>query len=481
MESARAYPKNIRKLMTKRGIGDAAWELYQHFQHGTGGVEPNEHEAERWFLKARRWGHLDAGQWRWRDSFRNAFGNSEFEVPENIGTLMEKAMNGCGASALELAVHFSHGTGGVKRDVGASEYWFDEAKELGHPAAQDKKKSSMYDLSKYPDEIGALMTKALDGDCGESAWKLALHFRDGTGGVVADKKEWNWWGYKSADLEYPPAVMAVAKSNFERGLDGDEPQREFKMKLAIESFKKIVALDVPETAEAAFGLFRCYYDGVGVEQDKQKSVEMLRLAAEKGDPEAQSVLAHYHITGAGVDRDCVKAEHLALKAAAAGCDDAVKYVKDIRSARAGLLDLVIKFSGLRLSSEARVAHVFGPPPEHRAICFQHNLALCFLHGVCGLEKNLRLAKDLLKRTLAIKDPRVNLAEEDVAEVKAHLKQLRRCSGCGKYAHWTCKLCRGERYCSRKCQKWHWKHGDGEPHKVHCPRVVTTIPEEILFA
>jgi TPR repeat protein len=338
----------------------------------------------------------------------------------------------------------------------------------------------MYDLSKYPDEIGALMTKALDGDCGESAWKLALHFRDGTGGVVADKKEWNWWGYKSADLEYPPAVMAVAKSNFERGLDGDEPQREFKMKLAIESFKKIVALDVPETAEAAFGLFRCYYDGVGVEQDKQKSVEMLRLAAEKGDPEAQSVLAHYHITGADVDMDCVKAEHLALKAAAAGCDDAVEFVKDIRTARAGLLDLVIKFSGLRLSSEARVAHVFGPPPEHRAISFEHNLALCFLHGVCGLEKNLRLAKDLLKRTLAIKDPRVNLAEEDVAEVKAHLKQLRRCSGCGKYAHWTCKLCRGERYCSRKCQKWHWKHGDGEPHKVHCPRVVTTIPEK-LFA
>ena len=477
MESTRAYPKNIRKLMTKRGSGDAAWELYQHFLHGTGGVEANEDEAERWFVKARRWGHLDAGQWRWRDSFRNAFGNSEFEVPENIGTLIEKARNGCGASALELAVHFSHGTGGVKRDVGASEYWFDEAKELGHPAALD----ILYDLSKYPDEIGALMTKALDGDCGESAWKLALHFRDGTGGVVADKNESNWWGQGSAHLEYPPAVMAVAKSNFERGLDGDEPQREFKMKLAIESFKKIVALDVPETADAAFFLSRCYEDGVGVEQDEQKSIEMLRVAAEKGHPEAQSVLAHYTMFGAGVDMDCVKAEHLALKAAAAGCDDAVKYVKGIRTARAELLDLVIKFSGLRLSSEARVAHVFGPPPEHRAIRFDHNLALCFLHGVCGLEKNLRLAKDVLKRTLAVKDEEVKFAEEDVAEVKAHLKQLRRCSGCGKYAHWTCKLCRGERYCSRKCQKWHWKHGDGEPHKVHCPRVVTTIPEEILFA
>ena len=45
MESARAYPKNIRKLMTKRGSGDAAWELYQHLLHGTGGVEANEDEA----------------------------------------------------------------------------------------------------------------------------------------------------------------------------------------------------------------------------------------------------------------------------------------------------------------------------------------------------------------------------------------------------------------------------------------------------
>jgi hypothetical protein len=38
-----------------------------------------------------------------------------------------------------------------------------------------------------------------------------------------------------------------------------------------------------------------------------------------------------------------------------------------------------------------------------------------------------------------------------------------------------------RYCSRRCQKWHWKHGDGEPHKTHCPRVVTTIPEGTITA
>jgi hypothetical protein len=96
--------------------------------------------------------------------------------------------------------------------------------------------------------------------------------------------------------------------------------------------------------------------------------------------------------------------------------------------------------------------------------------------VCGLEKNLRLAKDSLKMTLAELDER-NFTADDMSEVKALLKQLRRCPGCGKYAYWTCKLCRGVRYCSRKCQKWHWKHGDGEPHKVHCPRVVTTIPDE----
>jgi hypothetical protein len=104
----------------------------------------------------------------------------------------------------------------------------------------------------------------------------------------------------------------------------------------------------------------------------------------------------------------------------------------------------------------------------------HHMALCFLHGVCGLEKSVRLAKDMLKMSL------MNRAEydtdDDIAAQKALLKQIRRCSGCGKYAYWTCKLCRGVRYCSRRCQKWHWKHGDGEPHKTHCLRVVTTIPE-----
>jgi hypothetical protein len=114
----------------------------------------------------------------------------------------------------------------------------------------------------------------------------------------------------------------------------------------------------------------------------------------------------------------------------------------------------------------------------------HHVALCFLHGVCGLEKNIRLAKDMLKVALfrmekGSDDVRREVTEDDITEVKALLKQLRRCSGCGKYAYWTCKLCRGVRYCSRKCQKWHWKHGDGEPHKMHCPREVTTISESLL--
>jgi TPR repeat protein len=176
----------------------------------------------------------------------------------------------------------------------------------------------------------------------------------------------------------------------------------------------------------------------------------------------------------GFEKDYVKSEHWLRKAATNGEKHAIECLKLLRNQKSKGLNAVAEASGLVLSSEAKVAFVLGPLPEHRpaARTFPHHLALCFLHGVCGLEKSVRLAKDVLKLSLT----ETNVDDDTIAAQKALLKQIRRCPGCGKYAYWTCKLCRGVRYCSRGCQKWHWKHGDGEPHKVHCPRAVTTIPE-----
>jgi hypothetical protein len=246
--------------------------------------------------------------------------------------------------------------------------------------------------------------------------------------------------------------------------------------------------DVAERGDAngEFWLGVLHHSGHGVEQDEEKSTELFRSAAEKGLPEAQYWYGKaYH---RGIDEclqaDWVKHEYWVAKSAGGGYALAVKELKEMRKVKTEVLDLIVSITDLTLSSEARVAFVFGSPPEHRAVNEFHHVALCFLHGVCGLEKNIRLAKDMLKVALfrmekGSDDVRREVTEDDITEVKALLKQLRRCSGCGNYAYWTCKLCRGVRYCSRKCQKWHWKHGDGEPHKMHCPREVTTISESLL--
>ena len=59
-------------------------------------------------------------------------------------------------------------------------------------------------------------------------------------------------------------------------------------------------------------------------------------------------------------------------------------------------------------------------------------------------------------------------------VDKELEKLRACVTCGKHdARWGCKLCRGVRYCDKRCQQRDWNRGD-PPHKQTCSRVVNGI-------
>ena len=340
-----------------------------------------------------------------------------------------------------------------------------------------------------------LARRATDG-CGASAFELALRSQQGTGGI----SEYDRWLKRSCDLSHAPALVYAGRLKLQTAriplqdilnIDGISPElestRAHLLSSAAENFARAVEQG---NAEAEVLLATAYLDGSGVEENATKSAELNRSAAEKGNAVAQVRVSRGHLHGNnGFEKDFVKYEHWLRKATAnevdedklgdaltaLGLKDALAHLKMLRISKSKTLDAIAQASGFVISSEAKVAFVLGPLPEHMgARDVIHHMALCFLHGVCGLEKSVRLAKDMLKMSV------MNRAEydtdDDIAAQKALLKQIRRCSGCGKYAYWTCKLCRGVRYCSRRCQKWHWKHGDGEPHKTHCPRVVTTIPE-----
>ena len=340
-----------------------------------------------------------------------------------------------------------------------------------------------------------LARRATDG-CGASAFELALRSQQGTGGI----SEYDRWLKRSCDLSHAPALVYAGRLKLQTAriplqdilnIDGISPElestRAHLLSSAAENFARAAEQG---NAEAEVLLATAYLDGSGVEENATKSAELNRSAAEKGNAVAQVRVSRGHLHGNnGFEKDFVKYEHWLRKATAnevdedklgdaltaLGLKDALAHLKMLRISKSKTLDAIAQASGFVISSEAKVAFVLGPLPEHMgARDVIHHMALCFLHGVCGLEKSVRLAKDMLKMSV------MNRAEydtdDDIAAQKALLKQIRRCSGCGKYAYWTCKLCRGVRYCSRRCQKWHWKHGDGEPHKTHCPRVVTTIPE-----
>ena len=98
----------------------------------------------------------------------------------------------------------------------------------------------------------------------------------------------------------------------------------------------------------------------------------------------------------------------------------------------------------------------------------HHFALCFLHGNCGVPKNLQIAKYLLLYQLEDERERGIRAPSGVAE---EFNKLACCAQCGGEEKKLCSLCKLTRYCGQECQSLHWTSGDA-PHKHACSRTIT---------
>jgi TPR repeat protein len=204
-----------------------------------------------------------------------------------------------------------------------------------------------------------------------------------------------------------------------------------------------------------------YFRGDGVEQNVSKAREMWEKAAANISDEMWE-------KAAANGNEAAKTNLQAL--AAEGNADAQQTI-----AKKKVLEQVVELTGVNISDETFESLV--TEPLHSAVgfykhlaLFHKHLALCFLHGTCGLEKNLRMAKEMFK-VAEIYDP-------DDAAVAEELVKLRSCVTCGKLdARWGCKLCRGVRYCDKRCQLRDWHRGIERrpPHRETCSRVVNMFP------
>ncbi|QWD95415.1 sel1 repeat family protein [Polynucleobacter sp. MG-Unter2-18] len=72
-------------------------------------------------------------------------------------------------------------------------------------------------------------------------------------------------------------------------------------------------------ATATYELFGCYLEGAGVPKDEQKAIELLKKAAEMGEPSAQAVMGIFISGGVhGFTQDQTEALHWFMKAAQGG-------------------------------------------------------------------------------------------------------------------------------------------------------------------
>ncbi len=82
-------------------------------------------------------------------------------------------------------------------------------------------------------------------------------------------------------------------------------------------------------ADAQFALADHYYSGVGVIKDFTEAARWYRKAAEQGEARAQSALAMCYLLGKGVPKDHAEAVKWCRKAAAQGDEGAQNFLREI--------------------------------------------------------------------------------------------------------------------------------------------------------
>ena len=153
---------------------------------------------------------------------------------------------------------------------------------------------------------------------------VASHF--GIGGEPDDVKAMEWY-LKSADQGNIDALHNIGMMYFGgEGVDPDEEKGAEYLRLAAEkgqadSCRKLSSYYRDKDDKKAFEyakkaveygsigyttLALLYAQGIGVEKDERKGAELMRVAADRGDPSAQFNLGSMYCHGIGVDQDFKK-------------------------------------------------------------------------------------------------------------------------------------------------------------------------------
>jgi TPR repeat protein len=460
-------PRKLRDLAktANGGCGEAAWTLARHFFYGTGGVEKNEELERQWLEKGAELGDVNA-----QVNFGMMLDDEgDYEGARKWWELA--AAQGNAIAMSNIAQLYSNGEGVEKNKSTAAE-WFLKAASTG-----DREAQLNYGLF-LDDEMGQYAAArewyekaAAQGDY--DAMNNLGQLYDNGRGVERNKSTAAAWYLKGALKGNP-----CAQNNYGAYLELEREQ----YANALKWYERAAACG-NEDSMCNIGLL--YDEGRGVERNIAKAREWWEQAVEQGCQKSETMLKLTHTEAAPqpiAQNDYVAYEKMLLersKFSGGGSDYVSHYVDrlgDLWTAKREALLSIMEDTSASISDDAMELFASGPLPDHKAEDRLHHLALCFLHGRCGLEKNLRMAKEAFKLA--------EIYHPDNAAVAEELVKLRACVTCGKRdARLGCKLCRGVRYCDKRCQQKDWARGI-EPHPPHretCSRAVNGIMPPGYFA
>ena len=378
------------------------------------------------------------------------------KLPRRLRDLANRANGGCGEAALAIADHYRDGTGGVEKNDELARQWVEKGAELGDADAQcifgvaNEKAGELRVAYEWYEKAAAQGHAAAE-------FNLARCYNLGRG-VELNRS-------KAAELFLKSALQGNASAQHDHAFILSSEMHEFEE--AVKWFEKSAAQG---NAASMYNIGILYLNGYGVQRSSSKAREWFAKASSNGDKDADEILMEHFPDFFGDMQDAKKRDYVETEK---GVVENAAHDRDLKAALHSLRSLkienlagVVEFSGVKLSAKAVKLYISGPLPDHKACSHIHHLGLCFLHGRCGLERNLRMAKDTFKLS--------QIYDGKIFAVDKELEKLRACVTCGKPdARWGCKLCRGVRYCDKRCQQRDWNRGD-PPHKQTCSRVVNGI-------
>ncbi|MBP3556324.1 MAG: sel1 repeat family protein [Thermoguttaceae bacterium] len=290
------------------GNAEAMRKTYDCYWRGIG-VEKDASQALDWYCK-----YAEAEDAEWDERCRAASvrptaqegedeeerGDVEADAAQTIAEERERAKAGDVAAALKLGDYYRDGVG-VEQDAKRAFDWYCKAALAGDEAATFRLgEVDDWDCSLFEDDENFVCRRKSAETGSVAARKLGDCYRDGIG-VEQDLEKAFAWYRKSVSVGGVLSDELTMMTPLLLDRENKESEDEYRRRSLAPKATATAGLSALELGDR-------YWNGVGVEQDAKKAIELYEVSAHWGSVAAASRLSACYRDGTGVEQDLEKAE-----------------------------------------------------------------------------------------------------------------------------------------------------------------------------